>query len=193
MYSEMVQAFEQIAHGVNTTSAWEIASVLLSGISVLLTLIVIVYNYKSIKLSQKSIKQSINLQLYDKRQELFDQIFEDNAFKRAPESIKILFSESIYQDYCEIVKLCKIRNKYIFPLSALVYEKHNFNKCYYNVCEADMSYLINLVKEELKKIKENHSPNIEYINYIESYTEQIKDKHDKLEKQMEKFLRESLF
>lgn len=62
MNAEIVEAIRELGQ----TSCWEKASVIIGGISILLTLVVLWYNHKSIKLTQQTMRQAINLQLYEK-------------------------------------------------------------------------------------------------------------------------------
>ena len=57
MNAEIVEAIRELGQ----TSCWEKASVIIGGISILLTLVVLWYNHKSIKLTQQTMRQAINL------------------------------------------------------------------------------------------------------------------------------------
>lgn len=51
-------------------------------------------------------RQAINLQLYEKRVELYSKLSQSDAFVCVPQEVKIVFSEEIYNLYSEIVSLC---------------------------------------------------------------------------------------
>ena len=107
--NELVQAIQQISDKLSQTSGWDIASVIIGVIGIILTIIVLWYNHISIELTQRSIRQAIDLQLFEKRLKLYNAIEEDTAFYNAPLSLKIAYSEEIYLLYSEIVELCEKR------------------------------------------------------------------------------------
>ena len=88
MNAELIEAIRELGK----TSPWDIASVVIGIIGTLLTLVVLYYNHKSIKLTQKTMQQAISLQLYEKRLELYSGLLGDNAFEKAPLELKIVFS-----------------------------------------------------------------------------------------------------
>ena len=49
MESKLIQALQQISQAVEKPSGWDIVGVVISGISVILTVAVLVYNHKAIK------------------------------------------------------------------------------------------------------------------------------------------------
>ena len=87
MESELVRAIQQISEELGKTSGWDIAGVVISGISVILTVAVLAYNHKAIKLTQQSVQQAVNLQLFEKRLELYNAISGDQAFYDVPLSL----------------------------------------------------------------------------------------------------------
>ena len=62
--NELVQAVQRITEELSQTSGWDIAGVIIGGIGTILTIVVLWYNHKSIELTQRSIRQAIDLQLF---------------------------------------------------------------------------------------------------------------------------------
>ena len=116
MNTELIEVIRELGK----TSPWDIASVVIGIIGTLLTLVVLYYNHKSIELTQKTMQQAISLQLYEKRLELYNAITDEQAFSNAaPVSLKIVYTENIYQLYSEIVRLCDERWDKIIAFSLL--------------------------------------------------------------------------
>ena len=59
-----MQAVQRITEELSQTSGWDIAGVIIGGIGTILTIVVLWYNHKSIELTQRSIRQAIDLQLF---------------------------------------------------------------------------------------------------------------------------------
>ena len=66
MESELVQAIQEIAQGLNQTSCFDILSLIISAISACATVAVLYYNHRTIKLAQDGMQQSLNLAFYEK-------------------------------------------------------------------------------------------------------------------------------
>ena len=132
--NELVQAVQRITEELSQTSGWDIAGVIIGGIGTILTIVVLWYNHKSIELTQRSIRQAIDLQLFEKRLELYNAIGDDTAFYNAPLSLKIAYNEEIYLLYSEIVELCEKRWAKIWEFAQVFRVIGLENREHGNVC-----------------------------------------------------------
>ena len=98
---ELINVLDEIAEELSKPSKLDIANAGIGIISIILTVVVLWYNHRSIKLTQRSVRQAINLQLYEKRLEYYSQLPKDNAFKEVPLGLKIVYSDEIYNLYKE--------------------------------------------------------------------------------------------
>ena len=152
MNSELLQAIQQIPRELSQPSNWDIAGVIIGGIGVILTIVVLWYNHKSIKLAQHSIQQAIGLQLYEKWLELYSALAEDTAFEEIPMSLKIVYSEEIYNLYAEISNLCRKRSQNILELYVLRRESQLCSIPCWNVCEPMFQKYLKDVDDTIKKL-----------------------------------------
>lgn len=180
MSTEIIEVIRELGQ----TSCWEKASVIIGGISTLLTFVVLWYNHKSIKLTQQTMRQAIGLQLYEKRLELYSTITDEKAFsKAAPISLKIVYTEDIYQLYSEIVELCDERwNKImefslVFPIADLEKMQHG------NICQNLYNLYLNRVEQALQ-LEARYDPtdcqNIRQIFSLKKHKEEIVEIHRKI-------------
>ena len=188
MNAEIVEAIRELGQ----TSCWEKASVIIGGIGTLLTFVVLWYNHRSIKLTQQTMRQAINLQLYEKRLTLYSRLSKDDAFVDAPQELKIVFSDEIYSLYLEIVGLCDEQTECFWEYCVLTHQddKYNFGKR--NVSEEDYRRIITDIdrttdflpthREELKGCKRR----------MENVHQEICDKYARLEVKMKKIIEDSI-
>jgi len=159
MNAEIVEAIRELGQ----TSCWEKASVIIGGISILLTLVVLWYNHKSIKLTQQTMRQAINLQLYEKRVELYNKITDDQAFSEiAPITLKIVYSEEIYRLYSEIIELCDERWDKIWEFALVFHIIGWENRGHGNVCQELYEKYTEQIDREIRLRKEGNPT--QYVN-----------------------------
>lgn len=191
--NELVQAIQQISEELSQTSGWDIAGVIIGGIGIILTIVVLWYNHRSIELTQHSIRQAIDLQLFEKRLELYNGIAQDKAFAEAPLSLKIAYTEHIYQLYVEIVesrqKCWEAIHTFflVFRHENLREDKNSFKNIYQRFLEETSKLLSSNTLDKksldgLKKIK---------IQADENYKEMLR-KYEILETEMKLVLKQSL-
>lgn len=96
----------RITYAPELENSWDAISAIAAWVGAIGTVAVLWYNHCSISLTQRSVQQAINLQLYEKRLELYTALSRDDAFKDAPLEIKIVYSEIIYDFYKQINDLC---------------------------------------------------------------------------------------
>lgn len=188
MNAELIEAIRELGE----TSWLDILSVAISGISAILTIIVLWYNHRSIQLTQKTIQQATNLQLYEKRMELYSGLLGDNAFEKAPLELKIVFSEKIYTLYAEVVALCNMQinafSEYCFVLkyhSRYDITEHNVSDDAYKDIISNMDKAIKLFPVKSAAIREHKKA-------IETIHQNIISKIEILECEMKKFIDESI-
>ena len=200
--NELVQAIQQISDELSETSGWDIAGVIIGGISIILTIVVLWYNHKSIKLTQRSVRQAIDLQLFEKRLELYNAIADDKAFYNAPLSLKIAYTEEIYQLYSEIVELCEKRWVKIWEFAQAFDVINLENREHGNICHELYGEYSKQIENKLQILKaggstqytddgkvfslENHKANTDSLH------EEICKKYAQLEEQMKKILEQSI-
>lgn len=194
------RALNSINNSLNHPTGWEVASVIISGLGLIATVIVIIYNHKSIMISQKSIRQAVSLQLYEKRLVLFNHLSDQDAFKNAPLELKIVFSDQVYAKYKEIAELCQVRWKKTeeYLDSCMVFgSKHMPHvDSLYNLCEETMSTIDDNMEQTIQSIKDsNHSRTESLIRKqkdIQKLTKEIREKLPVLEQEMGKIVKESI-
>lgn len=196
--NELVQAIQQISEQLSQTSGWDIAAVIIGGISVFLTIVVLWYNHKSIELTQRSIRQAIDLQLFEKRLALYNAIEDDTAFYNAPLSLKIAYNEGIYILYREIVELCEKRWVKIWEFAQVFGAINLENREHGNICHELYEEYSKQIENELRVLKvggssqytndgkvfslENHKANTDSLH------KEICEKYTQLEEKMRTIL-----
>lgn len=202
MEDELIQAIQQISEELSQTSGWDIASVFIGGFGIFLTIVVLWYNHKSIELTQLSIRQAINLQLFEKRLELYNAIESDTAFYNAPLSLKIAYNEEIYLLYSEIVELCEKRWAKIWEFAQVFRVIGLENREHGNVCHELYEEYSKKIENELRIQKagasaqytddgkvislEDHKANTDSLH------EAICEKYAQLERKMKTILNQSI-
>lgn len=147
----IVEALNTINYSLTHPTGWEIASAIISGLSCALTVVVLFYNHKSIKIAQVSVRQATNLQLYEKRLELFKHLLDDNAFQTVPLELKIVYSEEIYTLFEEISKLCHERNEKIDEYN--IFSSRTFDVSF-NVCRETVREFERFINREIQAYQE---------------------------------------
>lgn len=199
--SELVWAIQQISEELGKTSEWDIASVVISGISVILTVAVLVYNHKAIKLTQQSVQQAVNLQLFEKRLELYNAIAGEQAFYDVPLSLKIAYNQEVYDLYLEIMELCKKRWTNICEFAVLFGIKNLYEKEHGNVCSGLYAEYTKEIEHQIKLGKDGHLSDAEHKRAValekhktdaDLMQEKICKKYAQLEEKMRSILNQSI-
>lgn len=99
----------RITYAPELENSWDAISACAAWAGAIGTVAVLIYNHIAIELTQKSVRQAVDLQLFEKRVALYNAITDDRAFYNAPLSLKIVYNEEIYQLYSDIVELCEKR------------------------------------------------------------------------------------
>lgn len=195
MYDNLIQSIQEISSELGKTSEWDIAGVVIGGVSAVLTILVLLHNHKAIKLTQHSVKQAVGLQLYEKRLELYSALYEDMAFERVPISLKIVYSKEIYNLYAEISKLCHERNEKISEYNMSLHEPFDIS---FNVCRETMQKIEQLMNTTIQELQQyettkRQADTLKQLqHYIELYTDAIMLSFYRLERKMEQILKDSL-
>ena len=188
MNAEIVEAIRELGQ----TSCWEKASVIIGGISILLTLVVLWYNHKSIKLTQQTIRQATNLQLYEKRLELYSGISKYYAFTDTPLELNIDFYYGIYKLYAEIVCLCNIQDTYFDEYCRSVQYRSRYDCMRHDIAEDAYKDIIENIDKAVKLLpirgEELHSRK----KKIQSVHQKICNKYECLELKMKKIIKDSI-
>ena len=96
----------RITYSPELENSWDAISAVATWVGAIGTIVVLWYNHRSISLTQRSVQQAINLQLYEKRLELYTALSRNDAFKDTPLEVKIVYSDIIYSLYKKISDLC---------------------------------------------------------------------------------------
>lgn len=126
----------RITYAPELENSWTAISAVAAWAGALGTVAILWYNHKTIRLTQRSVRQAVGLQLYEKRLELYSALSKDTAFEQVPMSLKIVYSEEVYSLYSEISKLCYERRKNIIELYTI---RRSLSMCElscWNVCES---------------------------------------------------------
>ena len=104
MESELAQAIQRIAQGLNQADPLDVINLIISAVSALATVAVLYYNHRTIDLAQKAMQQSLHLTFYEKMLAVANNIEKGNYMNTDTE-IKLLFGGAVLQDIQEIRKL----------------------------------------------------------------------------------------
>ncbi len=126
----------RITYAPDLENSWEAISAVATWAGAIGTVMVLWYNHRAIKLTQYSVQQAIGLQLYEKRLELYSALSEDTTFEHVPMSLKIVYSEEVYNLYAEISKLCYERSQFIHVLYELQRNADLREVPCWNICES---------------------------------------------------------
>lgn len=200
--SAIERALNAIDFSLNHPTVWAKTSVIISGLALLATVVVIIYNHKSITMAQKSIKQAVNLQLYEKRLELFNRLSDDDAFANVPLELKIVFSEQVYAMYKELSELCRMRwqkiDEYLGLCMVFGPQLTISTDPFYNLCQEKMSYIDKDLEQRIQHFKhttdcQHHADALtKHRDDIQKLTGKICDKLPALEKEMEQIVKNSI-
>lgn len=162
----------------------DILESLVSIFGLLLTIIVIIYNHKAIKLTQESIKQATSLQLYEKRLELYNSLSSKNAFDvdNIPNAIKIVFSDELYEMYKQIAELCQERLDKIHEF-VLIFNINYQIPSYFNISEEEFCFFENEINKKIEIMQ-----NEDKIASLQNHRDTVKNIHDEIcykQKQLE--------
>lgn len=188
MNTEIIEAIRELGQ----TSCWEKASVFIGVLSTVLTFAVLWYNHKSIKLTQQTMLQAINLQLYEKRLALYSKLSKDDAFVGAPQELKIVFSDEIYNLYSEIVALCNEQVERFLEYCVLTHQddKYNFEKR--NVSEEEYNRIIADIDKTIDFLPTHREELKRYKRQLENIHQSISGKYTQLELKMKKTIKDSI-
>lgn len=199
MNSELIEAIRELGK----TSPLDIISVGIGIIGTFLTLIVLYYNHKSIQLTQKTMQQTIGLQLYEKRLELYNAITDERAFsKEVPISLKIVYTEEIYRLYSDIAELCEKRWAKMWAF-AQIYNIGGWDSWGHgNVCHELYRSYDQLIEKEIEAEKEGALPRYTKDGKVfslennkanvDSLHDEICKKYAELEEKMRTILNQSM-
>lgn len=202
MDNELLRAIQQISEELGKTSVWDIAGVVISGISVILTVVVLMYNHKAIKLTQQSVQQAVNLQLFEKRLELYNAIADDTAFYDTPLSLKIAYNDEIYRLYSDVSELCNKRWVKILEFAQAFHIIGWENQKHGNICHDMYMKYSSQIENEIQNQStdapdrytddgkvfclENNLANVDYLHG------EICKKYEQLEEKMRTILNQSI-
>lgn len=166
------------------------------------TIVVLIYNHIAIELTQKSVRQAVDLQLFEKRLELYNAIANDTAFYSVPLSIKIAYNDEIYQLYSDIVMLCEKRWMNIWEFAQVFHDISLESKEHGNVCRELYEEYTERIESEIQMRQEgtpeqytgdgkvnslqNHKANTDSLHKA------ICQKYDQLERKMRTVLNQSI-
>lgn len=193
----------RIVYAPELDNNWNAISGVAAWVGAIGTIAVLWYNHKTIELTQRSVKQAIDLQLYEKRLELYNKIADDQAFSdTVPITLKIVYSEEIYQLYCEIAKLCDERWDKIWEFALVFHIIGWETRGHGNVCEELYKRFTEQIDQEIRLRKEGNPTkyvNEKQIVSLECHKndtdllhKQICEKYAELEEKMRTILNQSM-
>lgn len=110
MESELVQAIQEIAQELNQTTCFDILSLIISFISAIVTVSVLWYNHKTIKLAKENMQHSQDLAFYEKMLVVANNIAQED-YSNTDIEIKLLFGKDVLESIQKIRALkLKIEN-----------------------------------------------------------------------------------
>lgn len=124
----------RITYAPELENSWEAISAVAAWAGAMGTVAVLIYNHLAIELTQRSVQQAVDLQLFEKRLELYNAIADDAAFYNVPLSLKIAYNEEVYKLYSDIVELCQKLWENICEFAVLFDVKNLYEKEHGNVC-----------------------------------------------------------
>ena len=193
----------RITYAPELKNDWDAISAVAAWVGAIGTVAVLWYNHKTIELTQRSVRQAIDLQLYEKRLELYNKITDDLTFSAPdpPITLRIVYSEEIYQLYSEIIELCNKRWDKILEFSLV-----------FNIIDLEVGSHGNICQELYKKYTEEIEGQIQFrkkesptqhtkeqIAYLENHKnetnllhKQMCEKYAQLEEKMRIILNQSM-
>lgn len=182
----------KITYAPDLENSWEAISACAAWAGAIGTVMVLWYNHRAIKLTQCSVQQAINLQLYEKRLELYSALSEDTAFEQVPMSLKIVYSEEIYNLYTEISELCHKRSRLIHLLYELRRNAALREAPCWNVCESIFQRYLEDMETTIKLNPSRGERLIKQKTEVEELHQRICHRYVELESKMKKVLEESI-
>ena len=188
----------RITYAPELENNWDAIEACAAWVGAIGTIAVLIYNHIAIELTQKSVRQAVDLQLFEKRLELYNAIGKDTAFDSAPLSLKIAYTVEIYELYAEIAELCEKRWVKIKELAQAlerddILSMAHGNTCYelYELYRRGAEYAINnnivVYRPDGTRISlENHMANTETLH------EEVCKKYCLLEKEMKAYIEQSI-
>lgn len=182
-------------------NSWDAISAVAAWIGAIGTIWVLCYNHKAIKLTQRSVQQAIDLQLFEKRLELYNAITDKRAFSAVSLSVKIAYTEEIYQLYSDIVELCEKRWAEIWEFAQCFHYIELENYEHENICQELYESYSQKIENQIRKRKNgtftqtNNNQLIsleEHKATVDSLQKEICDKYALLEQQMKMILEQSI-
>lgn len=192
LMDELINVLDEIAEELSKPSKLDIANAGIGIISIILTVVVLWYNHRSIKLTQRSVRQAINLQLYEKRLEYYSQLPKDNAFKEVPLGLKIVYSDEIYNLYKETSHLCETKVQLIEEFYLVFSFVDGKIKPFWNICDEQFQKYIDHLDLCLKGCNiDKRNSLLKHKQESEKIQRELK-KYTVLEDKMQNILRNSL-
>lgn len=192
----------RITYAPELENSWDAVSACAAWAGAIGTVAVLVYNHWTIKLTQRSVRQAIDLQMFEKRLELYNAIASDKAFYSAPLSLKIAYNEEIYHLYSDIVELCEKRWAKIWEFAQVFRLLDLENKEHGNVCHELYEEYTKQIENKIRIQKAGRSTQytddgkeISLENYkinTDSLHKAICEKYTQLEGKMRTILNQSI-
>lgn len=182
----------KLTYAPDLENSWNAISAVATCAGAIGTVVVLWYNHKAIKLTQDSVQQAINLQLYEKRLELYSALSKDTAFEQVPMSLKIVYSEEIYNLHAEISKLCYERSRLIYVLCELRRNADLREAPCWNVCESIFQRYLKEMKTAIKINPSREETLIKQKSEAEELHQRICHQYIELESKMKKVLEKSI-
>lgn len=183
----------KIVYAPDLENDWEAISATATWVGAMGTVLVLWYNHRSISLTQRSVQQAINLQLYEKRLELYTALSRDDAFKQAPLEVKIVYSETIYVLYKQISDLCNQKANLMEELYLLTAFLDGKAEPCWNVGEEQFQKYMKQLELCIKG-QDGHRKDslIRHKNESQNVQDQIRSKYRTLEAMMRMVLKDSI-
>lgn len=189
----------RITYAPELENDWEAISACAAWAGAIGTVAVLIYNHITIKLTQQSVQQAVDLQLYDKRQAVYDEIFKSKAFAGTPENIKILYSDEICELHKEICGLCIERRNLLYGFVEFqIWDQWDIDSLY-NVNKGTITKIVDSLVPKIQAqgrnvrfTEEQIKKKFDNIQEIQVCTEKIENKRRELQLKMEQFLKKSI-
>lgn len=182
----------RITYAPELENSWNAISAVAAWAGALGTVAILWFNHKTIRLTQRSVRQAVGLQLYEKRLELYSALSKDTAFEEVPMELKILYSEEVYSLYFEISKLCYERRKNIVELYIIRRHPSSCEIPSWNVCEQIYQQFLKDLDDTIKWLPGRE----EELSLHKANTQELHSRichlYGKLEEKMENILNESV-
>lgn len=183
----------RITYAPELENSWDAISAVASWVGAIGTVAVLWYNHRSISLTQRSVQQAINLQLYEKRLELYTALSKNDAFKDTPLEIKIVYSEVIYDLYKQINGLCNRKIKLMDEFYLVFSFNDGRAEPCWNIGETQFQKYIKQLDSLLKGQHKYHkNVLVEHKTEIQKIQSQIRSKYHTLEMMMRLVLDDSI-